>query len=168
MKAFAVAWLAAAAIAGGCASYSGSSLIAGKSDVQEIERTMGTPALKLPGPGGESVWIYSRGPAGWHVYAVRVGPDGIMRGIEQRLTTENVRKIVPEKWKKQDVLELLGPPFQVTSLRLKPREVWEYQFLEVEFKWILWIQFSDDGVVREVLQMRHPEMDPPGDVGDFP
>ena len=40
-----------------------------------------------------------------------------------------------------------------------------YQLLEVDFKWKLWVQFSPDGVAREVLQMRHPDMDPPGNSG---
>jgi hypothetical protein len=156
-------WLAGAVLAAGCASYSGSGLVPGKSSAREIEQTMGAPAERSAGPGGEMVWFYPRGPAGWHSYAVRVGPDGILRGIEQRLTVENVKKLEPGKTTKQEVRELLGPPFTVSRLPFKPREVWEYQFLEVEFKWNLWVQFSDDGVVREVLQVRHPDMDPPGD-----
>ncbi|MNC93226.1 hypothetical protein D3C83_98080 [compost metagenome] len=50
----------------------------------------------------------------------------------------------------------------MTRLSLKPREVWEYQLLQDAFRWKLWVQFSEDGVVREVLQMRHPDEDPPG------
>ncbi len=163
-------WLTAAAVAAlgaGCAWYDGRNLRPGASSAAEIEATMGRPAEKLPGPAGESVWYYPRGPLGWHTYAVRVGPDGVLRGIEQRLTVENVKLIQPDKTTAREVKELLGPPISVSRLPLKPREVWEYQFLEVEFKWNLWVQFSPDGVVREVLQMRHPEMDPPSDSSDF-
>jgi len=52
--------------------------------------------------------------------------------------------------------------FMVSTLPRLEREVWEYQLLEVDFKWKLWVQFSPDGVVREVVKMRHPDMDPPG------
>lgn len=168
MKANVLAWLAVLALAAGCASYSGSDLVPGKSTAEEVEKSMGHPKLKLPGKSGETVWYFPRGPMGWHTYAVTIGPDGIMRGIEQRLTVENVRKIVPDKTTKQEVLELLGPANMISRMPLKPREVWDYQFLEINFKWQLYVQFSDDGIVREVLQMRHAEEDPkPFSGGDF-
>jgi hypothetical protein len=148
----------------GCASYDGSGLVPGKSTSADIQATMGIP-VERQSVGGESVWWYPRGPAGFHTYAVRVGADGVLKGIEQRLTVENVGKVVPNTWSKKEVRELFGPPFLVSSLPRLEREVWEYQLREVDFKWKLWVQFSRDGVVREVLQMRHPDMDPPSDGG---
>jgi outer membrane protein assembly factor BamE (lipoprotein component of BamABCDE complex) len=133
----------------------------GKSTAAEIQALMGTPVERQAYPG-ETVWWYPRGPAGWHSYAVYVGSDGSLKRIEQRLTVENVRKVVPNTWTKKEVRELFGPPFMVSTLPRLQREVWEYQLLEVDFKWNLWVQFSPDGVVREVLQVRHPAMDPPG------
>lgn len=150
-----------AALAAGCASYDGRTLQPGKSTAAEVEATMGRPAEKLE-RGGESIWWYPRGPMGFHSYAVRIGPDGVLREIEQRLTEENVRRLSVGTSTRQDVRELLGPPFDVQTLPRLKREVWEYQFLDVVFRWKLWVQFSDDGVVREVLQMRHPGEDPPG------
>src|SRR5258706_1410134 len=152
---------ALAAVLAGCASYDGSSLVPGKSNAAEIQATMGTPDERQV-LSGETVWWYPRGPAGWHSYAVYVGSDGILKRIEQRLTVENVKKVVPNTWTKKEVRELFGPPFFVSSLPRLQREVWEYQLLEVDFKWHLWVQFSPDGVAREVVQMRHPAMDPPG------
>jgi hypothetical protein len=155
--------LAVSALAG-CASYDGRTLIPGKSTTAELEATMGIPAERQA-RAGETIWWYPRGPMGFHSYAVRVGPDGIVRDIEQRLTVENVRKIAAGKSTKQDVHDLFGPPFLTAYMARQQREVWEYQILEVDFKWKLWVQFSDDGIVREVLQMRHPDMDPPGVAG---
>jgi len=155
--------LALAAVAG-CASYDGRSLVPGKSTAAEVEATMGRPAEKLE-RGGESIWYYPRGPMGFHAYAARIGGDGVLRAIEQRLTVENVRTLSAGATTKQQVRELFGPPFFESYLPRQKREVWEYQLLEVDFKWKLWVQFSDDGVVREVLQMRHPDMDPQGDSG---
>jgi hypothetical protein len=149
------AWLA------GCASYDGSSLVPGKSTGADIQATMGAPDERQAYPG-ETVWWYSRGPSGWHSYAVSVGSDGVLKRIEQRLTVENVSKVAANTWTKKEVRELFGPPFLVSSLPRLQRETWEYQLLEVDFKWKLWVQFSSDGVVREVLQVRHPDMDPPG------
>lgn len=154
-----IAVLAAAALAG-CASYDGSSLVPGKSTTAEIQATMGTPSERQAN-GSDTVWWYSRGPMGFHTYAVLVGSDGVLKSIDQRLTVQNVQKVTPNSWTKQEVHDLFGPPFVVSTLPLKEREVWEYQVLDVTFKWKLWVQFSNDGVVREVLQMRHPHMDPP-------
>lgn len=156
-------WLAIAlaALAAGCASYSGHSLVPGKSTAAEVEATMGRPDERQP-YAGETLWWYPRGPAGWHSYAVWIGSDGVLRRIEQRLTVGNVRKLAAGSTTRKEVRELFGPPFVVSYLPRQKREVWEYKLLEVDFKWNLWVQFSDDGIVREVLQMRHPDMDPPG------
>jgi len=149
-----------------CASYDGRGLVPGKSTEQEVVALMGKPAERFARPGGESILFFPRGPAGFHSYAVTIGPDGIMRGIDQRLTVENVAKLTAGTMTKQDVHEYLGPPFLVSYFPRLKREIWEYQLLEVDFKWKLWLQFSDDGVLREVLRMRHPAMDWPGGAKD--
>ena len=161
MAKFASASAAVVVLLGGCVSYSGGSLIPGKSTAAQVEATMGIPAERQR-LAGETIYWYPRGPMGFHSYAVRIGPDGIVREVEQRLTVENVRKITAGSTTKQDVHDLFGPPFLTSYLTRQKRDVWEYQVLEVDFKWKLWVQFSDDGIVREVLQMRHPDMDPPG------
>jgi len=153
-----------AALAAGCASYDGRTLLPGKSTTVEVEATMGRPAERLERPDG-AIWWYPRGPMGFHSYAVRIGPDGVLRDIEQRLTLENVKRIVPGTTTRKEVRELFGPPFGEMRLQRLQREVWEYQLVDVNFRWKLWLQFSDDGIVREVLQMRHPDEDPPGDSG---
>ena len=151
-----------ALLLGGCASYNGAGLVPGKSTTADIQATMGAPAERQPAGGGLTTWWYPRGPMGYHSYAVLVGSDGVLKSIEQRLTVENVKKVNANAWTKKEVRDLFGPPFMVSTMPRLEREVWEYQLLEVDFKWKLWVQFSPDGVVREVLQMRHPDMDPPG------
>lgn len=125
---------------------------------------MGPPAEKLE-RGGETVWYYPRGPSGWHSYSVHIAPDGVLRTIEQRLTAQNLGKVAPGTSAARDVRELLGPPFQVSRLPRQQREVWEYQMLEAGYKWKVWVQFSDDGVAREVLRMLHPDEFSPNDAG---
>ncbi len=151
---WAAAWLLA-----GCASYDGYTLVPGRSTADEVRSTMGVPSQTLSREG-DSLWYYSRGPLGFHVFVVRIAPDGVMRSIEQRLTLENVQRVVPGTSTREDVRELFGPPFVVSELPRLQREVWEYQLRDVTFRWKLWLQFSSDGVVREVLQMRHPDEDP--------
>ena len=152
---------ALAALLAGCASYDGSSLVPGKSTGADIQATMGTPVERQTYPG-ETVWWYPRGPAGWHSYAVTVGSDGILKRIEQRLTVENVRKVVPNAWTKKEVRELFGPPGAIGQLPLMSREWWEYKYLDYQDQRVLWVQFSEDRVVREVLDMRDWAFELPG------
>lgn len=155
-------WLsvAAALIFAGCASYSGSSLVAGRSSAAEVEALMGAPARKLASSGGETVWYYPRGPMGWDTYAVRIGPDGVMRAIEQRLTVENVARLKPGIATMKDVDALLGPPFEVSRFDRMKRTVWGYKIREVPWWWNFWLRFSDDGVLREVIKLPDPQMEP--------
>jgi hypothetical protein len=58
------------------------------------------------------------------------------------------------------VRELFGPPGEVSRLPRQQREVWEYKWLYYDDKRVLWVQFSDDGIVREAINMHDYESDP--------
>jgi len=155
-----VAILAAAALASGCAGF-GAAGVAPGSTVADVERALGLPNTKLAQANGDSVWFYPGGRHGRQTYAVRVGSDGVVRDIEQRLTENNIQKIVADKTTIKEVRELMGPPYQVAYFPLKQHTSWEYPmvFGSISDWMILWVNFSDDGVVREVLYMRDPEKD---------
>lgn len=137
--------------AGGCVSFDGRGLVPGSSTGPQVEAAMGVPAERLARPDGSSVLYYSRNPIGRHAYAVTVGPDGVMRSIEQRLTRANMDKLVPGSTIAKDVRELFGPPYPATvgKSAFSQREVWEYKWLEVDDKRVLWVYFSPDGILRE-------------------
>jgi hypothetical protein len=121
---------------------------------------MGPPAERIGAPGGDSVWFYPRGPAGRHTYAVRVAPDGVMRGIEQRLTVDNMQKLVAGETTAKEVRALFGPPYRVTRLEPQRRDVWEYRMQnQIEVDYSLFVQYSSDGIVREALFLRDPKYD---------
>lgn len=147
--------LCAALVTAGCASYDGRGLIAGRSTAAEVESLMGRPAMRMTKEDGGSIVYYPRGPVGRHTYAVTLGPDGVMRGIDQRLTLECINKLRVGAMTTKEVLELLGPPAPTWNSRLprQAREVWEYKWLYYDEKRVLWIQFSDDGIVREVINI---------------
>jgi hypothetical protein len=148
------------ALLSGCASYDGRGLIPGKSTASDVEQLMGPPAERISEPGGGSVWFYPRGPMGRHTYAVRVAPDGVMRGIEQRLTVENLQKLVADETTAKDVRALFGPPSRVTRLERQQRDVWEYPMKnQIDLDYSLFVQFSYDGIVREALFLRDPKYD---------
>ena len=152
MQRLSIALLFAALLASACAGYSGSDLIAGKSTVTEIQASMGVPAEKLALPDGNSVWYYPRGPVGRQTFAVTLGPDGVLRGIDQRLTMANVAKLVQGRSTAKEVRELLGPPPTVRPFPRLQRYVWIYPMLLDEDPRILWVQFSSDDIAREIIE----------------
>jgi len=146
------AWiLACSVLLSACASYDGSSLVPGKSTAADVEALMGPPDEKLASTGGSSAWFYAR-PSGGVTYAVGLGPDGIVRGVEQRLTEENIAKLEIGVSTQQSVRALFGPPYDTTYFDRLQREVWGYKYRVVAERMVLYVRFSDDGVVREVLK----------------
>lgn len=161
-----VAAVVLAVLLTGCAGYSGRDLVAGKSTAAEVQASMGAPAEKLALPGGDSVWYYPRGPMGRHTFAVTLGPDGVLRGIDQRLTMANVEKLVQGRSTAKDVRELLGPPPTVRLFPRMQRYVWIYPMQLVAENRILWVQFSSDDIAREIIETHDYDADPPSGAGN--
>ena len=156
MKSIAVTVLALALA--GCAGFSGRGLVAGQSSGEEVEALMGPAAETRQDPGGETVRYYSRLPYGREMYAARIGIDGKLLALEQRLTDGNVAKLRPGITREQDVRTLIGPPYRVDAFRRLEREVWTYKMYSGGFSpKDLYVQFSRDGIVREVMLMDDPQ-----------
>jgi len=96
------------------------------------------------------------------MFVATIGRDGILRELEQRLTRENIAALVPGTSTAQDVRALFGPPGAIGHLPLMPREWWEYKYYDYQDRRVLWVQFSEDAVVREVLDMRDWAFESPG------
>lgn len=143
----------------GCASFNdGGSLLPGRSSAAEVEAVMGKPAEVQELAGGQQLWFYPRGRYLRQTHAARLGPDRVLMGVEPRLTKAYIGDIAPGMTAKE-VRSRLGPPETITHMRLSQRDVWEY-FVSQVFMYDeerLWIQFSGDGVVREVLLRQDPE-----------
>ncbi|TMH92755.1 MAG: hypothetical protein E6H47_03470, partial [Betaproteobacteria bacterium] len=93
----------------GCASFGGRGLAPG-TPAAEVERVMGPAADKRVHEG--ETWLYfPRQPYGQATYVARIGRDGRLIAIEQRLTDESVARIMPGKTTLEEVRELLGPPY---------------------------------------------------------
>jgi hypothetical protein len=144
-----------AALLSGCTSYSGRGLVSGKSDAREVEALMGAPAERITLASGDSVWFYPQNPNGLHTFAARLNPQGILQQIDQRLTVENLAKLVPGQSTAAQVRELLGPPWQVTHMARQKRDAWHYRMEDgAMVRHDLYVQISADGLVREVIMLR--------------
>ena len=151
---------AAVLLLSSCASYDGRGLVPGKSSARDVEALMGRPAETIAVAGGDSVLFFPRGPAGLETYAARISPQGTLVSLEQRLTVDNVRKLIPGVSTAKEARELLGPPYQATSMRFQQREAWQWRMdngFQVDHTLV--VQFSADGIVREVMLIRDPKYD---------
>jgi hypothetical protein len=138
-----------------CASYNGRGLVPGQSSAGDVETLMGPPAERIAVAGGDSVWFYPRQPTGRQTYAVRLTPAGVVRSVEQVLTEENLKNVNAGTTTAKQLRELLGPPWLVARNERMQREVWQYNmFNATQWEYFLYVQLSNDGIVREVLLMK--------------
>ena len=85
---------------------------------------MGPAADKRVTAGGETAYYYPRLPWGYATYVARIDADGRLVALEQRLTLENTEKLKPGA-RAEDVLELLGPPFEPMHA-MSGLDIWTY------------------------------------------
>ena len=103
------ATLLAGALLAGCASFDGRTLQPGKSTAEDVTALMGAPGMARKRPNGDTLLYFPRHPWGRKTYVATLGPDGLLRGIEQRVTSENIYGI-RAGMRKDEVEDLLGPP----------------------------------------------------------
>jgi len=146
---------------GACAGpYAGRDLAPGKS-MAETEAVMGRAAETLVDAGGYTVWFYPTAPNGRNTWAARFLPEDKLVAVEQRLTKENIARVVPDKSVKQEVRELLGPPWKAYRT-LDGHEEWDYRVMVDMRKFDFLLQFREDGVVHKAYLLHDPVYDAPG------
>ncbi len=148
----------AAAIAG-CA---GSELMPGQSTAADVEAKWGPAAERRTHPDGETVYYYPQLPWGHVTYAARIGADDRLIAFEQRLTEENIAKVVRGQTSAAEVRDLLGPPYQPMRVERMNRDIWTYPMRIPGYptpKWFL-VQISLDGIVRETYLIDDPQFVP--------
>lgn len=136
-----------------CASFEGRGLTPGQSSAADVERVMGVPAERRQAANGETWLYYPRQPYGRKTFVARLGADGRLVAIEQRLTDENVARLVPNTTRAEQVRELFGPPYIATQFPRMDRNVWTWhmrRFGDPGIPVALNVQMSPDGVVREI------------------
>jgi hypothetical protein len=144
----------------GCAGFAGRGLDTGSTAV-DVERVMGAPVERRQ-VGGETWLYYPRQPYGRKVFVARLGADGRLIAIDQRLTDANVAKLVPNATRAEQVRELFGPPYSTMRIARQDREVWTWHMRRFGDPGIpagLSVQLSPDGVVREVYLLDESDSD---------
>lgn len=117
------------ALLAGCASYSGRGLEPGTASESEVWNVMGEPAVTWETPGG-SAWAYPRGPLGMETFLVRFDESGTLASIEQVLDEKHFAQIKADMTQ-DDVLHLIGPPFQILTFSNLNEVSWDYRFRDL-------------------------------------
>jgi hypothetical protein len=154
-------WALVLALLAGCASSDGRGLVAGQSSERDVLAVMGAPAEK-DAVGTDMVYWYPQFPWGHASYAARIGADGRLVAFEQRLTEDNIAKIVRGQSTANEVHELLGPAWRPEHYERLQRDIWTYPMRVAGRplpQWFL-VQLSRDGIVRETYLMDDPQFVP--------
>jgi len=162
MKKNLIVAMAALAVAG-CVSFDGRGLAPGQATENEVVAQMGPPADRIKLPDGDTMLYFPRQPTGRMMYAARMAPDGRLRSITQLLTEQNLVNLVRGTSTRGDVRVILGPPYLVSRFERQQREVWQYNMISnIGDDSFLYVQMSDDGVVREVMLLKDFNKEPGG------
>ncbi len=97
----------------------------GISTTAEVIEKMGQPTMEWQ-EGANQVWEYPFTPEGIRNYMLTIGPDGILKAMDQVLTPENFARVQPGMTRQQ-IRRLLGKPASVQFFELKQEEVWEWK-----------------------------------------
>ena len=75
----------------------------------------------------------------------------------------DLAKVIIGKTTAPEVRTLLGPPLRTTGFARMERDVWEYRrYNDPMDEWHIAVQFSKDGVVREVVALKDRNREPCG------
>ncbi len=147
----------------GSATFNPYSFVPGQSTLADVEARAGKPAEVQAGANGETVYWYPQLPWSHASYAVRVGADGRLIAVEQRLTEANIKKIVIGRTSMKEVHDLLGPSYMPERHARMERDIWTYPMRMAGHnlpKWFLVQMSTGDGIVRETYLMDDPQFVP--------
>lgn len=97
----------------------------GVSTAAEVQARFGPPQQTWHNDDGSVTWEYSRQPEGAECYMITIGPDQILREIDQRINEQTFAR-VQRGMNGDEVRRLLGSPASKQYFELKQRTVWEW------------------------------------------
>jgi len=125
----------------GCAMPS--SIVPGSATADELLQKLGKPTDSRPNPQGGEFWEYVYGPAGTETWRFGIDRNRKVATATQLLTQERLHRVVPGVTTESQVLELLGPPREIT--RFREEIAWEWNADLSPQKGIFVVRFSPDG-----------------------
>lgn len=117
---------AVAALLPGCDYLSVHDLKPGVATAAEVRARLGEPAEEYRGEDGSVTWEFNRQPNGTECYMVTIGPDGILRQIDQVLTETNLARVTAGM-DRIEVRRKLGRPGSAVTYGRMNEEVWDWR-----------------------------------------
>lgn len=111
---------------GACDGIAVHELKPGVSTGDEVRARLGRPGIEWRNEDGSVTWEYSGQPQGTECYMATIGPDNILKSLENVLTPQNYAR-VQAGWSKDQVRRLLGKPRSVQVFRGSQEEVWDWR-----------------------------------------
>ncbi|MBL8391733.1 MAG: outer membrane protein assembly factor BamE [Candidatus Accumulibacter sp.] len=119
----------------------------GSSTASEVKAVLGEPTMEWREANGSRVWEYPRTPQGIVNYLVVIGPDDVLREVQQVLTEENFARVSVGMTRDQ-VRRLLGRPAHETYFPLKRETIWDWKTkVDSGMEWYFNVHFGTDGRV---------------------
>ncbi len=113
----------------GCDQQRMAELQPGVSTEADVRAKFGEPEAVWDAPDDQRVYEYNRQPEGKVNYQMSIGADGRLLRIDQLLTPENFRRVVPGM-RMEEVRKLLGKPARITPYALKREVTYEWRYIE--------------------------------------
>lgn len=98
----------------------------GVSTAAEVRERFGPPHMEWRNDDGSVTWEFSRQPQGVECFMITIGPDRILRRIDQVLNEERFAK-VENGMNGDQVRRLFGKPAASRFFQLKKETVWEWR-----------------------------------------
>lgn len=141
----------------GCDAVNMKELKPGVSTGYDVRDKFGTPGIEWRNDDGSVTWEYTRQPEGTECFMVTVGPDNVLKSIENVLTPQNFAR-VQAGWTKDQVRRLLGKPRSVQVFAMKKEEVWDWRLPpEVSAEVFFNIHFGENGQVSTTSRTVQPQ-----------
>ena len=136
MKAFThglktVATSLAALALGACAHFGGPPLEPGVSTIADLQRSLGTPAMRWREADGGEQLAYPRGPMGVQTWMARTDAAGRLTSIDNVLQPRYFARI-QAGMSQDEVLRVIGPSYPGWTIHFKARDelVWEWRYCD--------------------------------------
>ena len=98
----------------------------GISTAVEVRDRLGTPDMEWRNTDGSVVWEFSRQPEGTQCFMITIGPDDILRTVDQVLTDSHFSLIRPGM-RTDEVRRILGKPASKQTFDLSKETVWQWR-----------------------------------------
>ncbi|MDB5744434.1 MAG: putative lipoprotein transrane [Polaromonas sp.] len=117
----------------------------------QVLASYGTPTRVVATPSGTRLQ-YSRQPAGQSVVMVDLDAAGRVVSARQMMALEELSKIEPGRWTREDVEREFGPPALVDRVASWPGDIMTYRWRDAEQNKFFWVYLDAGNRVQRTGQ----------------